>query len=192
MYIYFTIGVTNINYKKMKKVLWIIVCLMTMVFVSCGDKIEEPTNFEINITPIFEKYDNWTSNDLVYKSFEEEILSFFEKSSCKTFSNFYNGKVKFDEIVESPYGYEKTDSVVVRFKCREYILTKNDIGGHNSFFVHFDVIGKLNKSDAMALNDITEYYIDGQTICFFPQVFTNRTIGEIEIGTIVCGDIKIK
>ena len=179
----------------MKKLFMAFVCLMTMViFASCGSNSYKTSNLATNIEPIFTQYRNWASNDLVVEPFKNEMISFFKGATGKEFSSFYDGEVRFDEIIPTPEGHNNTtDSVAVRFKCSDLVFIENTKGGMDDLEVKFDIIGKMSKSDASKLDGNLKYHIDGKIFGFIDDVDVSRAIlPSIEMGHILCSEIILK
>lgn len=177
----------------MKKFFMAIVCLMTMVvFSSCGSDYKS-TNMATELSPIFKEYSNWASNDLVVEQFKEKMISFFDSATDKNFSTFYNGKVRFDEIIQAENrNVNATDSVVVRFKCSDHVSLENTKGGYDIFTVKFDVIGKIHKSEASKLNGDIDYHLDGDIFGFLADVELDKyPIPTVDMGHILCKNLIV-
>ena len=175
----------------MKKVLWLIVCLMTMVigFASCSN-IEtdaKKNNFEKSIEPILEKNENWQDNELVEITFDNEMTTFFKNAVGTQFQDFYDGVLSFNKIIGIN---EKEDSVLVAFKYSETIWlypTKNRNCSHHN--IEFNVITNIAKDDAMRLGGNTKCKLKGKIIGYEENLegfCKDIGIFGAKMGTFVC------
>ena len=170
----------------MKKVLWLIVCLMTMVIglSSCGTKNEEKTTYlEEKVGEIADKYSAWADNDLATEPFKNEMVSLFSNSKGMDFSEFYGKTIEFDEIIETPKRHvNNSDSVAVRFKLFETCFSKEN----NHVSVSCDVIAKFPKEQAINFKRDVEYKMQGKILGFIEDVdLWDKSDNRIEMGYIM-------
>lgn len=174
---------------SIRKTLSIVVCsfIAVVTILSCQENRVQ-SNLEQTLDGIIGKYGKWEDNDLATESFKKELVSLFNDSKGKNFQTFYNGELKFDDIVDTPEGHtNNTDTVVVRFNGSITCLTPND----NDAWILFKVLGKLTKDEAIKLNRETGYKIDGNILGFIEDVNIDRIIARIDMGMIMMDEIHI-